>query len=296
MESVLKVENLQKTYGQYVALSDINFEIRPSTIVGLLGKNGAGKTTLIKTILGLFRKYEGKIIYKGKLIEHSNPMVMNSIGSLVDVSFFDDLSAYDNLRLLMMITPGKEKRKYRNEISDLLELVGLKDHMNDKVKSFSFGMKQRLALAQAFMPRADLLILDEPFVGLDPIGIEIVKEKIVSLCKESGTSVIFSSHQLAEVAELSEEIIAISSGKMIYSGTYDSLVESNKKYKIVLNTEFANEEEMKGMLITGENPNEVLIDYQKQNLNQCMKQILQFGYVIKDIQILENPLIALFKE
>ena len=228
MSNILEVKNLQKAYGKYVAFKNIRIEIEGGIIVGLLGKNGAGKTTLIKTLIGLFKEFEGQILYEGKLLDHSDPLIMNTIGSLVDVTFHEDMTAYDNLKLLMMITPGKDPANYKKDIKGLLEFVGLTDHARDKVKSFSFGMKQRLALAQAMISDAKLLILDEPFVGLDPLGIETVKEKLISLCREKKVSVIFSSHQLAEVAELSDDIIVISDGEIGYSGSYQRLVDENK--------------------------------------------------------------------
>lgn len=297
MSNILEVKNLQKAYGKYVALKNINFAIGSGKIVGLLGKNGAGKTTLIKTVMGLFKGFEGEIIYQGKMIDHSDPLVMNTIGALVDVSFHEDMTAYDNLRMLMMITPGKRREEYKREIEELLELVGLSANAKDKVRSFSFGMKQRLALAQALISDAKLLILDEPFVGLDPLGIEIVKKKLLGLCHEKNVSVIFSSHQLAEVAELSDDIIVIADGEIGYSGSYQKLVNENKRYHIFLDRAFEDAERIGGYDM--ENYPEqkmVSVEFSQHNLNDVLWKIQNAGYRIWDIRTQENPLLELFKE
>lgn len=297
MSNILEVKNLRKAYGKYVALKNVSFEIESGKIVGLLGKNGAGKTTLIKTILGLFREYEGEILYQGKMIDHSNPAVMNTIGSLVDVSFHEDMTAYDNLKLLMMITPEKKFVNHKESIGNLLEFVGLTGNAKDKVKSFSFGMKQRLALAQSMISEARLLIWDEPFVGLDPVGIESVKEKMLMLCKEKNVSIIFSSHQLTEVAQLSDEIIVISNGEIGYSGSYQRLVDENKKYNIYIDKPFKHKDifskyEMNNIF----EQKMISVGYNQHNLNDVLKEILNLGYYIQDIQIEQNPLLELFKE
>lgn len=297
MSGILEVKNLQKAYGKYVALKNINFTIASGKIVGLLGKNGAGKTTLIKTILGLFKEFEGEILYQGKPIDHSNPEVMNTIGALVDVSFHEDMTAYDNLKMLLMVTPGKEQADHKKEIGRLLEFVGLTANAKDKVRSFSFGMKQRLALAQAMIPDAKLLILDEPFVGLDPLGIELVKEKLLSLCREKNVSIIFSSHQLAEVAELSDDIIVISNGEIGYSGSYQELVHENKKYHIFLDRSCEGMDFVeKYNLEKHPEQNMVSVSFCRQNLNDVLREIQSAGCTILDIQTAENPLLELFQE
>lgn len=297
MSNILEVRNLQKAYGKYVALKNISFDIKGGRIVGLLGKNGAGKTTLIKTLIGLFREFDGEIIYGGKAIDHTDPLVMNTIGSLVDVTFHEDMTAYDNLKLLMMITPGKEPAEYKKEIDELLEFVGLKENARDKVKSFSFGMKQRLALAQAMIADTKLLILDEPFVGLDPLGIEIVKEKLITLCQERGVSIIFSSHQLAEVAELSDDIIVIADGKIGYSGSYQNLIDANRKYEIRLDVPCRHKEILDRYAMQDiPEQNMVRMEYRQQCLNAAIRDIQAAGYTILDIRTEGNPLLELFKE
>lgn len=175
VNTILEVSNLTKSYGEFVALHNLSFSINQGSIVGLLGKNGAGKTTLMKTILGLLCRYDGQICFDGNPIQHNNPDIMSKISSLVDVRFYEDMTAYENLNYLLMADTKMAGKGRKKKILDLLELVGLENNQNGKVKSFSFGMKQRLALAQVFLHGANLIILDEPFVGLDPIGANLRK-------------------------------------------------------------------------------------------------------------------------
>lgn len=171
-QNILEIRHLQKNFGRHDVLKDISFSVPYGKIVGLLGRNGAGKTTMIKCILGLL-KCSGDIIYDGVPINHRDTRVMNSIGALVDTAFFEDMTAYDNLKIQMMSTPTRDNRHMREDIFSLLQFVGLEANYKDRVKSFSFGMKQRLALAQTLITDSKLLILDEPFVGLDPLGIAL---------------------------------------------------------------------------------------------------------------------------
>ena len=204
-QKILDVCNLTKSYGNFVALKNISFSVEEGVIVGLLGKNGAGKTTLMKTILGLLCNYDGQIKFEGKLIDHREAKTMRKISSLVDVKFYEDMTAYENLNYLLMADQGLKKMNRKKRIIELLEMVGLENNINDKVKSFSFGMKQRLALAQTFLHDAKLIILDEPFVGLDPVGIEFMKNMLRDMRKEKNVTIIFSSHQLEEVSDLADE-------------------------------------------------------------------------------------------
>ncbi|HPU63426.1 MAG TPA: ABC transporter ATP-binding protein, partial [Mobilitalea sp.] len=255
------------------------------------------KTTLIKTIIGLFKNYDGEIIYKGKPIDFNDPVEMSSIGVLVDTVFHEDLSAYMNLKLLMMATPNKDLSNMYQEIMDLLKFVGLEKNAKDKVKSYSFGMKQRLALAQTLIGEPQLLILDEPFVGLDPLGIELAKEKLLTLCSEKKASVIFSSHQLSEVAEISDDIIVIDNGEIKYSGSYEQLSGTGRKYCIKLRENIREDDILlfKNYNIS-DSKDTITIDYDSESINEAIKLLYEKTYQIDQINILENSLIKLFKE
>lgn len=221
-KTILDVRHLQKGYKNHPVLSDVTFQIKQGHILGLIGKNGAGKTTLMKSILGLNTGYQGEIFFRGEKLDTSSEVQKAQIGSLVDVSFYEDMSAYQNLKLAMMLTVAIPTSKQEERIRELISFVGLENASKKSVRSFSFGMKQRLALALALSTEPVLLILDEPFVGLDPIGIEDVKELLRRLCKDNKTSIIFSSHQLNEVCDLADDIIVLNDGTIKYSDTYEN--------------------------------------------------------------------------
>lgn len=219
---ILDVRHLQKGYRDFLVLKDVTFQMEQGHILGLIGKNGAGKTTLMKSILGLNGGYQGEIFFQGQRLNRSSEEQKAQIGSLVDVVFYEDISACQNLKLAMMLTKAIPADKREERIRELLSFVGL-DHVGRKsVRSFSFGMKQRLALALSLLTEPALLVLDEPFVGLDPIGMEEVKELLRRLCKENKTSIIFSSHQLSEVCDLADDIMVLNDGMIRYSDTYEN--------------------------------------------------------------------------
>lgn len=220
---ILDVRHLNKGYKKSPVLKDVTFQLKQGHILGLLGKNGAGKTTLIKSILGLNTNYQGSIFFQGEVLNPSNEKSKSKIGSLVDVNFYEDMTAYQNMKLTMMLTQAIPKVEQDKRIHDLLKFVGLEEDSKKNIRSFSFGMKQRLALAQAMITKPAMLILDEPFVGLDPIGIEDVKDTLHRLCQENNTSIIFSSHQLTEVCDLADDIIVLNDGIIKYSDTYENL-------------------------------------------------------------------------
>ena len=219
---ILDVRHLQKGYKNFPVLKDVTFQVQQGHILGLIGKNGAGETTLMKSVLGLNTGYQGEIFFRGEKLDVSSEKQKSQIGSLVDVTFYGDMSAYQNLKLDMMLTESVPSEKREMRMQELLTFVGLESASKKCVRSFSFGMKQRLALALALITKPALLILDEPFVGLDPIGIEDVKELLRKLCRENKTSIIFSSHQLNEVCDLADDIIVLNDGMIKYSDTYEN--------------------------------------------------------------------------
>lgn len=226
--NILEVRHLRKSYKDIEVLKDVSFTLKSGKIIGLLGRNGAGKTTLMKSILGLNHYQQGEILFNGKRMNHDDALLKRRIGSLVDVTFYEDLTAYNNMKIAMMLASDVKCQDTKTRIEELLEFVDLVKVKNKKVKTFSFGMKQRLALAQSMITNPDLLILDEPFVGLDPIGIEEMITLLQQLCRDKGTCIIFSSHQLEDVKELADEIIVLSGGKIKISDTYESIVNSGK--------------------------------------------------------------------
>lgn len=215
--TILEINDLRKSYGHHEILKGIDLQLQSGKITGLLGRNGAGKTTLMKCILGLTANFKGEMTFNGERLNTRDTGTKMKIGSLVDVQFYEDLNAYDNLMLSIRLIPSIPRNERKRMVQESLEFVELDTAAKKKVKNFSFGMKQRLALALALITKPELLILDEPFVGLDPIGVEEVKELLQKLCHERGTAILFSSHQMQEVCDLTDTILVLSNGVIGYS-------------------------------------------------------------------------------
>ena len=222
MNTILKIENLTKYYGKNLVLKDINLEIKEGSIFGLIGPNGAGKSTLMKSILGLVKKDSGKITLYGKEINEKNQKETNkNLGSLIEApSFYDHLTAYDNLDLICDM-----KNINKNKIDKTLRDVGLIKSKDKKVREFSLGMKQRMGIAIALIGNPKFLILDEPINGLDPYGIEEMRDLFKSIVKNSNTSILISSHILDEIEKISTHIGILKNGSLTYSGSLEEYRE-----------------------------------------------------------------------
>ena len=230
---ILEVENLNKSFGKNKILNDINITIYESDIVGLIGPNGAGKTTLIKTILNLYYPNNGKIKICGYEIKKDFELVMFKVSSLVETpDLYQNLSGLQNLKMTMIMNNIKDY-EYMEKI---IKLLKLNNRINDKVKKYSLGMKQRLALANALIKKPQFLILDEPTNGLDPLGIKELRDIIKFVNESFNTTILISSHILSEIENMCDEIIIIDNGYII-----EQLDISDIKYQnISLEKEFLN--------------------------------------------------------
>ena len=222
---ILQVEKLDKYYGDLRALNSISFQIHPGEIIGLLGHNGAGKSTLIKCLMGAVKSYTGDILISGRNIKHDHSAIVDNVGFLLEPSFCDYLSAQINLELLSSVVAKTDRAK----VAEVLETVSLKKFSRKKVGEFSFGMRQRLGLAQVLLTNPQLIILDEPTVGLDPLGVEIIKNIIIE-CSRRNVAVLFSSHQINDVFDICHRTIVMNEGNIVYDGPASKL---NQKQYIV---------------------------------------------------------------
>ncbi|HEL2402921.1 TPA: ABC transporter ATP-binding protein [Streptococcus suis] len=209
---MLKIENLSKKFtgNDFYSLSEVSLEIGKGEIVGLIGKNGAGKSTLMKMMAKSQKPTSGVITYKGIDI-NSRDNVLEDFGIMIDPVFYPEMSVIDNLRFYLKLH-GKQEL-YPN-IEKTLKLVELWEARNRKPKGFSFGMKQRTALAIALVAEPDFLILDEPFVGLDPIGVQKLIDILKTWSSERQISMLISSHQLGELEALCSRYVYIEGGKL----------------------------------------------------------------------------------
>ena len=220
---VIETKNLTKQYGTQKSVADLNIHVQKGRIYGLLGRNGAGKTTTMKMLLGLTQPTSGEVAIWGKPLRTNEKKLLPRIGSLIESpGFYPNLTATENLRIFATLRGVPN----RNAIKNALDLVGLPYKDKKLFSQYSLGMKQRLAIALAIMHDPELLILDEPINGLDPIGIAEVRSFIRDLCTERGKTILISSHILSEIALLADDIGIIDHGALLEE---ESLAELEAK-------------------------------------------------------------------
>ncbi|WMM24146.1 lantibiotic protection ABC transporter ATP-binding protein [Tissierella sp. MB52-C2] len=207
---ILEIKGLTKKFKTQIAVKNVSLSIRKNSIFGLLGPNGAGKSTTLKMITGIMKPSSGEILFENNLWSRKN---LKDIGALIESpAIYPNLTAMENLKIACTLYGLPYIRA-----DEVLEIIGLKESGKKKVKNFSMGMKQRLGLGMAIVNNPKLLILDEPTNGLDPIGIEELRNLIKSF-PSKGITVILSSHILSEVVQVADEIGIISNGILGYNG------------------------------------------------------------------------------
>ena len=223
----LSVDDLSKKYGTGLAVSHAKFEVPLGTICGFVGPNGAGKTTTIRMLLGLITPTGGKGQILGESIS-SPDKYLSSVGAMIEgPAFYPALSGAENLRVLATLGGFPQER-----VDELLKQVGLADRGKSKYKTYSLGMKQRLGIAAALLPNPKLLILDEPTNGLDPEGIQEIRQLLRSLA-DNGTTVFVSSHLLSELELISEYLVMLRKGEVVFAGPIQELFDQQQPFMIV---------------------------------------------------------------
>lgn len=211
MKNIVEIKNVSKKIGKKQILKDITLEVKQGEIFGFVGPNGAGKTTLIKTMLGLYKQDSGSITINGFNIKTEFEKAMENIGAIIEnPEMYDYLSGKDNLKIYKLIGNVSDEI-----LEEIIKTVKLENRINNKVKTYSLGMRQRLGLAQALISNPKLLILDEPTNGLDPIGIKELRELLKKISKEKNISVFVSSHILSEIELMCDRIAIIDGGSLI---------------------------------------------------------------------------------
>ena len=242
---MLKVENLQKSFGNIKAVDGIAFEVRQGEVFGLLGPNGAGKSTTISMISTLLPSSGGSILFEGKNILEEPKAIQRKLGVVPqDIALYPTLSGYENLSFWgnMYGLSGTVLKKRIDEVS---EIVGLNGRIRDRVDKYSGGMKRRLNIGAALLHMPELLIMDEPTVGIDPQSRNHILDTVLELNRK-GMTIIYTSHYMEEVEYLCSRICIMDQGRIIASGTKDELVDTIKgKTEIVLALESEDPENLK---------------------------------------------------
>ncbi|AEO38296.1 TPA: ABC transporter ATP-binding protein [Listeria monocytogenes] len=228
MERALQVTNLHKKIRKREIIKGISFEVMPGEVFGFLGPNGAGKTTTIRMIVGLIKPTSGTILIGGKDIRKNFTEAMRGLGSIVEnPEFYSFLTGQENLAYFARMDSSIKKER----IQEVTELVGLEKRINDRVSTYSLGMRQRLGIAQALLSNPKLLILDEPTNGLDPSGIHEMRDFIRALARNEGISVLVSSHLLSEIELLCDRVAIMTDGTIIKTDQVAHLLSSRAQLR-----------------------------------------------------------------
>lgn len=225
METILSLKNLDKKYGAVHAVNNLSFDIQKGNVYGILGPNGSGKSTTLGIILNVVNKTSGNFSwFNGKLSTHE---ALKKVGAIIErPNFYPYMTAVQNLKLICTI-----KDISTEKIEEKLKTVNLFDRRNSKFKTYSLGMKQRLAIASALLNDPEILILDEPTNGLDPQGIHEIRQ-IIQKIASTGTTILLASHLLDEVEKVCSHVIVIRNGVKLYSGSVDEMTASNGFFEL----------------------------------------------------------------
>lgn len=234
-ELMIQVENVRHRYGQRWALAGVDMQVGRGEIFALAGPNGSGKTTLLKGLAGLLRMTDGRISVLRKDPFRQRVAVMRgSRFAFAPPPLYESLTAYEHLLYLSAIGVSRRDRPDQFEFERVLKMVGLHDRSDDRVKTYSFGMRQRLALAMSLLPMPRLLVLDEPTDGLDPLAILELRDILRRLRDEQGLTLVLSSHLLVELENLADQLLVLQEGRVIYSGTPQAMLDTDARLVITV--------------------------------------------------------------
>ena len=227
MTYALETHNLTKNLSGRDIVSDVNIRVKKGEIYGFLGPNGAGKTSIMKMITNLWKPTSGYITVMGKPLNDNSYDILKRMGSMIEYpTFYDGLTGTENLKLhceyMGYYSP--------NCIADTLNMLGLAGAEDKKVRNYSLGMKQRLGIARAVLAKPELLILDEPTNGLDPLGMKQIRDLLRMLCEEYGITILISSHLLSEIENVAHTIGIMNHGKLLQEISMDAITDQNFAY------------------------------------------------------------------
>ena len=295
MEKIMEVENIRKVFKKEVAVENVCFDLTPGSIMGLLGTNGAGKTTTLKMITNLCSKDKGKIVINGVSLDANPGLALSKVGAALDSpSFYEELSAKENIEYFACL----HKDSYNGQGMELLDYVGLLAQAEKKVKNFSLGMKQRLALARAMLGEPKLIILDEPANGLDPQGQISLYRMICDMAQDKKITFILSSHLLHDMEEFCTDILILDKGKSILQGkTEEILSETTNIVDCVLEETEVFENALPyfyGVSLTSRKGNQFTLKLENVNLDEFIKKIVESNLHISYLSMRKNSLQDLF--
>ena len=292
---ILRVENLVKSFGRTQIIKDISFSVGEGEIVGFVGPNGAGKTTTLKLITNLIFPDSGTITVAGHDLMKEREQALSHLSGIIEnPGLYLNLSGKENLDFIRRLR-GVSKEKY----DEVVAITGLGDRLSRKVKKYSLGMKQRLAIGMCLLSSPDFLILDEPTNGLDPTGTMELRELIVKMAKEYGVSVLFSSHMLDEVGRISDRVIYIKEGQLLGERTREEMFDtesyllsvSSAEQSLRILTPLAGVRSCKKL-----DENHVRLETEKDAVGGMLAALLGNGIVLSDVQKESDQLENIYRE
>lgn len=280
---MLEISKVNKGFNERAVLKNINLVVQNGEIVGLLGKNGAGKSTLIKCVNQLYR-FQGEIRVNNVSYRENPSTYLKNVGILLEPSYYDYMTAMDNLRAYASLNDIRFK-DVESEIKELLGVIGLGDAMQMQVKEFSFGMKQKLGVAMALVKKPDVLVLDEPTIGVDPKGLDAMFDILRNLAIKHNIAIIFSSNNLKEVQDVSNKISFLKDGEIIQTIETSKMLGLENLYTISVRDPIS----LELRLDLDKSGNVVLCETKisinnYENLNRVIKLLVKYGNPILDIE------------
>lgn len=289
---MLKLENVRKTYGSLVAVDNLSFSVKNGEIFGLLGENGAGKTTTFRMIMGLLEPDKGKITLDGKKIDYK---VTDKIGFVTEErSLLTKLTVKEMIEYYGVLK-GMDESDIDKKLDYWLEKFEITEYKNKKIKELSKGNQQKIQFISAVINDPKLLILDEPFTGLDPINVNLLKDAVKELQKK-GCSIIFSSHQMEYIEDFCEQLIILVHGRAILNGSLDEIKENYAKKNIIIKADDLDIDaikKIKGVIDVEQKANEVVVHIEDISISKSVFDIVKDKYVTKYV-VADAPLNEIF--
>ncbi|MGT2908129.1 ABC transporter ATP-binding protein [Streptococcus dentiloxodontae] len=287
---ILETNQLSKDFAGELSVNQLSIHVKKNEIYGFLGPNGAGKSTTMKMLLGLLQPTQGEIKLFGKNFDSNQIALLSSVGSLIEEpSYYANLTGYENLEIIQRLL-----KLPKENIDKVLKIVKLYEQKDKLVKNYSLGMKQRLGIALAIVKFPKLLILDEPTNGLDPAGIQEIRELIKSLPQKYDMTVIISSHILSEIEQMATTVGIINKGKLLFEGKLAELEEDEKYLFETSDDALAEQLLMQKGFELEENQDLILTDYNKANIAAAVKLLVANNIDIYQVRMVRKSLEEVF--
>lgn len=297
---IVELRHVTKTINHKNIVDDVSFQIYSGEVFGFLGPNGAGKTTTIRMMTGLIKISRGDILIKGNSITNDFKKAICNVGGIVEnPDMYKYLTGYQNLKHYARMVPGVNKAQIR----EVVRVVGLQDRIQDKVRTYSLGMRQRLGVAQALLHHPSLLILDEPTNGLDPEGIHELRNYLKKIAHEDGVAVLVSSHLLSEMQMMCDRVGVLQHGKLVTVQNIEDFVQNGKVSRVCIMVEPSEMTQAQHIInalnkeIVSIDPSgKILVSMDKDKIPAMNKALMDAGVSVYSIQMQEESLEERFLE